>query len=182
MLFQVRRDHGPSLRSGEGVTFHSKMDVSLLVASAFFWVLGVGCLFEAKPKEGAQLFAIVAFGVAAVFLFFGGLVTEVNFRNNLRRMDVKWRFFSFDLISHSHPFTDILIGIRNSGLVNPSGRISYIQRTYYSADVGPSHYLLGYPESVPICDSQLETVRKELGFLDDSRMRDQRVADEFKSA
>jgi hypothetical protein len=173
MLFQVRKDQGSSTHSALGVSFHSGMDFSLLLASAFLWAFGFICLFGATPREGALLAAITAFSIAVIFLFFGGLTTQLQFRRDLRRMDVNWRIFSFDLISHSHPFSEISIGIRAPAIVSGSGRVSRIQRVFYSADIGRSHYLLGYPGDVPVDDAQLQVVRKDLGLLDLSPAQEQ---------
>ena len=98
MLFVVRKDRGSSLQSAVGVSFHRGMDISLLIASAFLWVFGFVCLFEAIPKDGARLAATVAFSIAVIFLFFGGLTTEILFRRDLQRMVVDWRLFSFCLL------------------------------------------------------------------------------------
>ena len=127
MLFRVRRDLEASVETGVGVSFHSGMDLSLLFAAIFYVAFGLFCLFEATPKEGAHLVAAVAFGIAAVFLFLGGLATELTFRRDLRQMDVSWRFFSFGLISHSHPFSEIGIRIRVPGTVSSTGRLGYME-------------------------------------------------------
>jgi hypothetical protein len=157
------------------------MEMSLLLASMFYLAFGSICLFEATPRAGARLVAAVAFAIAAVFLFFGGLAMELIFRRDLRRMDVNWRLFSFDLISHSHPFSEINIRIRMPGVVSGSGSVGYMRYPFYSADIGSSHYLLGYPESLPISDAQLKVVRNELGFRDDSPTQDQKGDLEAKS-
>jgi hypothetical protein len=158
------------------------MDKTLLFASIFYVAFGLVCFFEATPREGATVVSVVALGVAAVFLFFGGLATELVFRRDFQRMDVNWRFFSFNLISHSHPFSEIKIRTRVPDIVSPTGRRSDVGQIFYSADIGHSHYLLSYPESVPVCDAQLEVVRKELGFLDDSSVRGQKTNDGLGAA
>jgi hypothetical protein len=167
MLFLLRKDEGPVLQSGESISFRRGKDFSLLFSSIFLCAFGAICLFDAVPREGARLAAAVAFGVAALFLCFGGLAAEVIFHRDLRRMDVNWKFFAFDLISHSHPYSEIRIRIFAPRIVSGSGRLSSIQGTSYSADIGNAHYLLCYPEDFPVSDIQLQVVRRELGLLDD---------------
>jgi hypothetical protein len=156
--------------------------MTLLFASMFYVAFGLVCFFEATPREGASVEAVVALIVAAVFLFFGGLATELIFRRDIQRMDVNWRFFSSNLISHSHPFSEIKIRIRVPDVISPTGRRGDVGQMFYSADIGHSHYLLFYPESVPVCDAQLEIVSKELGVLGDSSVREQKTNDGLGSA
>src|SRR5580658_2750910 len=149
MLFRVRRDQGFPVQSSGSISFHSGMDMTLLFASMFYFAFGMLCLFVTKSNAGAYLAAAAAFAIAAVFLFFGGLATELIFRRDLRRMDVNWRLFSFDLISHSHSFSEINIRISALSYLRGSGSVGISQHLSYFADVGHSHYQLVYPESVP---------------------------------
>jgi hypothetical protein len=176
MVFELRNDQRSESGSWEITTFHSSREISLLVASMLLFALSIDSYLYGIPEHPARIGAVVIFGVASTFLLFGGLTSEINFRRDIRCMEVKWKLFGRDLCSHSHPYSAVRITKHFYQVQSTRWTTGRSSRWEILADVGLLRYTLNYPGAAPT-DIEMRKFKKELGFPDGAESQNDSPSD-----